>query len=185
MPSWRKLWEDWKAQFKRCGEANKVYNDIEGKVFDATAPRWDFHGVVFGWPCHALFASTRNGEVKTLDVPLSKAKNLPAAEQQALAKKAEFDAERERSNRAAKRKHKWAAADRADKLATTQLSAIQDRITETPAEGLTGILVKLAIWRFWNGGEEGGNDHDLLLSTYEAAVSLTGGVDLAAQVERW
>jgi hypothetical protein len=45
-------------------------------------------------------------------------------------------------------------------------------------------LVKLALWRFWNEHREG--DHTAAAeSAYDTLVTLSGGVDLAAQVERW
>jgi hypothetical protein len=34
-----RLWEEWNAQFARWGGASKVYDEIEGKVMDATPPQ--------------------------------------------------------------------------------------------------------------------------------------------------
>jgi len=42
-----RLWEEWRAQYARCGEANKIYTDAEEKVFDEIPPRWSFAGIEY------------------------------------------------------------------------------------------------------------------------------------------
>jgi hypothetical protein len=64
------------------------------------------------------------------------------------------------------------------------LRGIEDKIADTRADGLRGILVKLAVWRFWNDLDDG-SEHYAVLSAYETLVKMTDGVDLAAEVERW
>ena len=113
-----------------------------------------------------------------------KAADVTAAFMIAKSAEAAAIAERDKIEKAAKRKYRWAAADRADKQAHKQLSDIEDRIADTPADGLNGILVKLAVWRFWNDLDDG-SEHFAVLSAYETLVKMTGGVDLAAEVERW
>jgi hypothetical protein len=158
-----RLWEEWKAQSARCGEANKIYSDAEEKVFDEIPPRWSFASIEF-FPYRALFVSSRDGKDQLLVRSLP-AKSVEEAHQLKHELEAELVSERERGERAAKRRHKYAAAERGDKLAARQLSAIEDRIAETPAEGIKGVLVKLALWRFWHSGAS--DEHELLLSAYD------------------
>jgi hypothetical protein len=77
---------------------------------------------------------------------------------------ASIAAERRDCEKAARRKHKWASAKRAHDISYRRLSEIAGEIAATPAEGFTGIAVKLALRRYWNYDEEGDNDYDLLLS---------------------
>jgi hypothetical protein len=96
-----------------------------------------------------------------------KAADVTAAFMIAKSAEAAAIAERDKIEKAAKRKYRWAAADRADKQAHKQLSDIEDRIADTPADGLNGILVKLAVWRFWNDLDDG-SEHFAALRVRDA-----------------
>jgi hypothetical protein len=58
--------------------------------------------------------------------------------------------------------------------------AIEERIAATPAEGLTGIGVQLALWHFINQDDDVAADQ--ALAAYDAVVRLTGR-DFAAEAE--
>jgi hypothetical protein len=187
-----RLWEEWKTQFARCGEVNAVLNDVEGRVFDETPLHWrldaiyESHAMPHAVPpgsLHAHFVAYRAGKPSHRFEPI-KAADVMAAFRVAKSAEAMADAERDTIEKTAKRKYRWAAADRADKQANKQLSEIEDKIADTPADGLSGILVKLAVWRFWNDLDDG-SEHYAVLCAYETRVEMTGGVDLAAEVERW
>ena len=60
------------------------------------------------------------------------------------------------------------------------LRAIEQRIASTPAEGLTGIGVQLALWEFINQDDDVAADQ--ALAAYDALVRLTGR-DFAAEAE--
>jgi hypothetical protein len=59
-------------------------------------------------------------------------------------------------------------------------------VTGSPAEGLAGIAVKMALWQHHNWDQAKGFDAEdvAVASAYTAIVKLTGA-DLAAEVERW
>jgi hypothetical protein len=97
-----------------------------------------------------------------------------------------WDDERSRLNRIARRRHKAAAAERAQKLEHRRLRAIEEQIAETPAEGLTGMAVQMALWQHYNWDLRRFHTESdkALASAYETVVKLRG-VDLATQVERW
>ena len=60
------------------------------------------------------------------------------------------------------------------------LRAIEERIASTPAEGLKGIGVQLALWEFINQHDD--VTVDQALAAYDAVVWLTGR-DFAAEAE--
>jgi hypothetical protein len=181
-----RLWEEWKAQHLRCRDAYNAVQEVESKVWEEGGPVWELAKLDVSGPNHyrALFVSSWHGDDRVKAVPF-KAKDYRLAQQRADEARVTLLRERESCRKVAERKHKYAAAKRGDDLAHRRLKEIEDQIAETPAAGLTGIAVKLALWRVWHYDEASDEVHDLLLSTYEAAVNLTGGVDLAAQVERW
>jgi len=117
-------------------------------------------------------------------VPL-KAKDCQHAHKLSGKVKADLAAKRERCKKAAQRRYKQPAAERANNLEDRRRAEIEQKIAETPAQGLKGLLVKLALWQHYHYDESDKNEHELLASAYESIVELTGGVDLAAQVERW
>ena len=94
-------------------------------------------------------------------------------------------AERGECEAAAKRKFKYASIERAYNKANHRLWDIRGEIVAAPAEGPIGIAIKLALWRHMGWDETDENNRELLVSAYETAVKLAGGVDYAAQVERW
>jgi hypothetical protein len=57
---------------------------------------------------------------------------------------------------------------------------IEQAIASTPAEGLTGIGVQLALWHFINQDDDVAADQ--ALAAYDAVVRLTGR-DFAAEAE--
>ena len=63
---------------------------------------------------------------------------------------------------------------------------IEEQIAETPAEGLTGMAVQMALWQHYNWDLRRFHTESdkALASAYETVVKLRG-VDLATQVERW
>jgi hypothetical protein len=67
-----------------------------------------------------------------------------------------------------------------------RLRAIEEQIAETPAEGLTGMAVQMALWQHYNWDLRRFHTESdkALASSYETVVKLRG-VDLATQVERW
>jgi hypothetical protein len=178
-----RLWEEWKAQLARLGQANKAYNDVQEKVWGELEPHWQPAGVNIGSPFAAVFSSPRFDGPKFKTVAL-KAKDMSDVYSEARKVKADLDAERKRAERNAKRRYGYGAAKRADDHEGDKLQEIEEAIAATPAEGLRGAMVKLALWRFW---EDAHSDvhNDSVTSAYDTLVTLTGLPDLAAQVERW
>jgi len=181
-----RLWEEWKAQHLRWRDAYNAVQEVESKVWPEAGPVWTMAKLEVSGPnlYRALFVSSWHGDDRVKAVSF-KAKDYRLAQQRADEARVTLLRERESCSKAAKRRYGYAAAKRGDDLAHRRLKEIEDQIAETPAEGLTGIAVKLALWRAWHYDEACDEVHDLLLSTYETAVKLTGGVDYAAQVERW
>jgi hypothetical protein len=60
------------------------------------------------------------------------------------------------------------------------LRAIEEQIASTPAEGLTGIGVQLALWEFINNHDDVAAEQ--AVAAYDAVVRLTGR-DFAAEAE--
>jgi hypothetical protein len=178
-----RLWDEWKAQGLRCKSPYEALSEIEGKVMHAAGPFWEIAKVEMH-PARALLISSWHGDDRVKIVPL-KAKDYPHAQKLAGKVMADLAAERERCKKAAQRRYKQPAAERVNNLEYRRQGEIERKIAETPAQGLKGLLVKLALWQHYNRGASDENDHELLTSAYESVVELTGGVDLAAQVERW
>jgi hypothetical protein len=178
-----RLWEEWKAERVRCEEAIRYFEEIEVKVANEAGPHWEFAKADYE-PSRAVFISSWHGDASLKIVPI---KFKTHAEKLAAIDEAQRDlgVERERLNKASKRKHKWASANRAVNRAHARVRDIEDEIAEMPAEGLTGIAVKLALWYGSHYDFTGEEALPLLVSTYEATVKLAGLPDLAAQVDRW
>ena len=83
------------------------------------------------------FIAFRNGNPIEQIVCVSAVASISEALGVTKAREAEFGAEHDRMERAAKRRHKWAAAKRAYDL---ELKEIQDKIEGVPAEGLNGPI---------------------------------------------
>jgi hypothetical protein len=177
-----RLWNEWNEQNLRCKAAYNVHQEIEGKVWDAAGPHWEIAKVESN-PARVLLISSWNGDDRVKIVPL-KAKNYQHAQELAGKVTADLAAERERYRKAAQRRYKEPAAKRADDLECRRLTEIEQKIAETPAEGIKGIAVKLALWKHYS---ERSDDVEevAVASVYETVVKLAGGTDLAAQVERW
>jgi hypothetical protein len=115
------------------------------------------------------------------------AANIGEARERANAMEDAWREERVAARKASKRRHKAAAAERAQELEHRRLKLIEEQIAETSAEGLAGVAVLMALWQHYNWDHSQWYDPEdfALSSAYAVIVKLTGGVDLAAQVERW
>jgi hypothetical protein len=178
-----RLWSEWNEQNLRCKEAYNVHQEIEGKVWDAAGPHWEIAKVENN-PARVLLTSSWIGDDRVKIVPL-KAKDYQHAQKLAGKVVADLDAERERCRKAAERRYKHSAAKRADDLEHTRQLEIEQKIASTPAEGIKGIAVKLALWKHYSDGHDDNVEEAAVASVYETVVKLAGGTDLAAQVERW
>ena len=176
-----RLWEEWNTQGLRCNQTYNALEEIEGKVMDEAGPHWDIFKVETH-PARALLISSWHGDDRVKIVPL-KAKDYPHAKRLAGKVNADLAVERERCEKAAQRRYKQPSAEKANNLEHKRQAEIEQKIAETPAQGLKGLLVKLALWQHYHHDESYENEHELLASAYESIVELTGGVDLAAQVK--
>ena len=91
--------------------------------------------------------------------------------------------EREAAEKRARRRHKASAAERAYELEYRPLSALEAQIIQTPAEGLAGIAIKLALCKHYYF-DTWSFSHDTLATACETMAKIQG-VDLSAQVECW
>ena len=176
----KRLWKLYVDQWAECGRMNRIYNDVEEKIGKETPPRWRLH-----WH-GGHFIAYDTGKPISLPVPAG------TSYEQALAMQADFQAKVQRADRNAKRRYRWAAARRADEAASDRLKEIEFDILKTPAEGIQGLGIKLAVAK-----------HDMNLEGYrslddaqfnpiaqaafaavESFAHLTG-IDYAAQIERW
>jgi hypothetical protein len=180
----KRLWAEWNAQWLVCEQASKLHDEAEGKVFEAAGPYWDFVAVKGSKPYRAVFISSAHDDVSQKIIAL-KAKTYHQAREEAAKAGEGLRSEREDRKRTAQRKYRFTSAERAHNAANRRLSEIEDAIAETPAEGMTGMAIKLAVWKVFNRGEAYENDHELIASLYDSAVNLSGGFDFAAQVRRW
>ena len=180
-----RLWEEWKAQHGRCEQARKVASALEEKVWKATGPCWTFAklDVADRNTYRAIFISSWHGDDSLKIVPI-KTKDYKRASELAEKARADLMDERERANRAAKRRCGATRAERAYDKTLDDLREIEEAIAEAPAEGLKGIAVKLALWRHYSDDHSDTVEDNAVASVYETVVKLTG-IDLAAQVERW
>jgi hypothetical protein len=178
-----RLWSEWNEQNLRCKDAYNVHQEIQGKVMDAAGPHWEI-AKVGNDPARVLLISSAYGDDRVKTVPL-KAKDYQHARGLAGKVVADLDAERDRRRKAAQRRYKEPAAKKADNLEHGRLAAIEQKIAETPAEGLKGIAIKLALWKHYSGGHDNNVEEAAVASVYETVVKLTGGTDLASQIERW
>jgi hypothetical protein len=69
---------------------------------------------------------------------------------------------------------RWAEAHFDDGPTYDAKHAIEELIASTPAEGLRGLTVKLALWRCYPDWRQDGPEHNTVDSAYEALVRLTG-----------
>lgn len=179
----KRLWDEWNAQWLRCKQTYNVLQEIEGKAMDAAGPFWEI-AKIDTHPARVLLISSWHDDDRVKVVPL-KAKDYQHTQKLAGKVKADLAAERERCKKAAQRRYKQPAAERADNLENRRRAEIEQKIAETPAEGLKGIAVKLALWKHYSDGHGDEAEEAAVASVYETVVSLTGGVDLAAEVKDW
>lgn len=85
--------------------------------------------------------------------------------------------------RAAERKCKWASVEREYNATFKRHRDLEDQIAETPAEGLTGIAIKLAFCL--NEVDHMQEPAVTPVATAYEAIKRVVGVDYAAQMERW
>jgi hypothetical protein len=172
-----RLWNEWNAQGLRCKQTYNVLQEIEEKVMHAAGPggksplAYSWYQVGMTMTALRLFP----WRPKTTNTLTSSRGKL----------RADLAAERESCEKAPQRRYKRPAAERADNLEHRRQAEIEQTIAETPAEGLKGIAVKLALWKHYSDGHGDEVEEVAVASVYETVVNLTGGVDLAAQVERW
>lgn len=81
-------------------------------------------------------------------------------------------------------RHKVKAAEKAYNASVSRVTELVDQIADTPAEGVTGVCIKLAAALKYEGDFMCGPVGDLVASAYEATTKQIG-VDYAAQVETW
>jgi hypothetical protein len=178
-----RLWNEWNAQGLRCKQTYNVLQEIEGKVMHAAGPYWEI-AKVESFPARVLLISSSHADDRVKIVPL-KAKEYQHAHKLAGKVRGDLAAERERCRKAAQRRYKQPTAERANNLENRRQGEIEQKIAETPAEGLKGIAVKLALWKHYSDGHGDEVEEVAVASVYKTVVNLTGGIDLAAQVERW
>jgi len=179
-----RLWEEFKTSLPACKTTGDAYDEVSCKVAEEIGPYWELT-TVKDTPWRAVFHSSWHDDVSQKIVPLKlKAHDFRRAQELAQMAQASLVAERRDQEKVAKRKHKAAAAERAYNAACEHRWSIVEKIAETPAEGLTGLAIKLAIWRHAFDEKTNNEFHDLLHTTHDALVKLAG-VDYAAQVERW
>lgn len=71
MPSLKRLWDEWNAQWLRWEQASDVYEEAYKKVREACGLRWKLDGyIAIGYtpaeaPCSARFTAYENGELKS------------------------------------------------------------------------------------------------------------------------
>ena len=182
------LWEAWKAQWIRWGEAWKVRTTAEEKVWEDTAPRWEWVGGMGFFispdaPYSATYRRYRDGEPEFQTIGLVGAKDVEDAYAMAKAREVEFIAEHERSKKAASRKHKFRAAERAETIAYNELEEITLKIKDAHAKGMIGVAVKLALCqRERDFIQEPARS--VVASCYQEVSSLTG-TDFEAEVMPW
>jgi hypothetical protein len=176
-----RLFEEWKAQNQRVKEATAHYEAVNALVADGLGPNWEFVSVK-GDPWRAVFISRWHFDATQKIVPL-KARNFDAARNEAMKVQASLLAECRDNRKAAERKHKWASVERAFNASHRRLREIEDQIAQTPAEGLTGVAIKLALCV----GEEDFMQEPavtLIATAYETLKRVTG-TDYLAEIERW
>ena len=183
-----KLWEDWKAQWDAWGVSSKAESAAEEAAWGEEAPCWRR---VEGLGCYltpdmpfsATYVHFVNGEAHYQTMKLEGAETLQAAYAAAKARDGEFKAAYERSKKAARRKYRLGALERAEHLACRRLGEIASQIADAPAHGVAGLAVKLALAK---------REHDfmqepavsLVASCYELASKMAGR-DFAAEVVQW
>jgi hypothetical protein len=182
----KRLWEEWKAQWAYSEECSRAYTAAEESVFDAVGPHWRLDSVVTpGFKScdtfQARFIAFRQGEEISQLVPLD---TLDMTEAYELAEKRLGDLiKKERaSEKSAKRRCGYHAADRAYIKSVNGLKDIEWAIAEAPANSLHGIAIKLALWKFWQFTRKQDQAEDQAVdAAYEAVVKLAG-LDLMAQI---
>jgi hypothetical protein len=180
------LWQQWKEAKTSLEVTVKEHGRVEGLVWDATAPWWMLKH--FPTPYVATFERSIEGKPITMQLPIE-AETWNEAYDIAKAKQAEFDAERQRTQRAARRKYKWGAIERATNAAHNRLGDLERQIGVAKANGIDGVLVKLALaeWLCRSGLLSAGEERDagLIRSSYSAVVRLASGRDLTGDVAHW
>ena len=135
-----RLWGELKAARAELGRLFSIHNAAEEAAFAEYGPRWSLVGVEY-LP-RAVFVCGREGLVKV--VPL-RGKEPRSLRDQAAKVEASLAAEHEQTKGAAKKRHKVNSAERAANRCMDRVGELQHQIAETPAEGLTGIAIKLAV----------------------------------------
>ena len=136
-----RLWGELKAARAELGRLFSIHNAAEEAAFAEYGPRWSLVGVEY-LPSRAVFVCGREGLVKV--VPL-RGKEPRSLRDQAAKVEASLAAEHEQTKGAAKKRHKVNSAERAANRCMDRVGELQHQIAETPAEGLTGIAIKLAV----------------------------------------
>lgn len=183
-----KLWEAYKAQWDAWGVAHRAQSAAEEAAWNETAPHWRPNDGIGCYltpdtPFSVTYVRFEAGEPHYQTIGLEGAKTMKAAYTAAAAKDAEFQAAYERSKKAARRKYRVGTTERAELRACRRLDEIVHQIKDTPALGMKGLAVKLAVCqRECDFIEEPARS--LVDSCYEQVSKLTG-TDFAAEVLPW
>ena len=145
-----RLWDQWKAQNLALKQEYGRHNEIEEKVIHRGDPVWTFAKLdcVSYHKTHvkyrAVFIADKDGDDSLMSVPI-KARDYSHAQELVMETSGKFHEQRQKQRRAAERRYGYHAANRAAKRALDRLIEIEEQICETPAEGLRGVAVKMAI----------------------------------------
>jgi hypothetical protein len=93
------------------------------------------------FPSRAIFVCGREGLLKV--VPL-RGKNISSLRNQAHTVEGQLTVEYDKTKAAARRRLKVDAAEKAACRSNRRICELTERIAETPAEGITGVCIKLA-----------------------------------------
>lgn len=187
-PELIELWRQWQEALAHVEVTVKEHGRIEEFVWGESAPWWMLKHLPDEKPFVATFERFEQGKPFTMRLPIEAA-TWDEARDIAAAKQAEFSAERDRTKKAAQRKHKWRAIESATNAAHARHGNLARQISKAKAHSFDGVLVKLALatWLCRSSILDPTHDGDaaLLSTAYKAVVALTGGHDLAGEIKAW